>query len=325
MNLTVFKLLQTLNRHLVITIPASMLAGYIYGLSSDAGSLRSLIPVFTFIMVYPMMVTLQYRKAFTKCSWLTQGTAQLLNFVIIPLVGYALSTTFFPDRPYLALGMLMTALIPTSGMTVSWTGLARGNVEVAVKMMLLGLGLGSILAPFYVKFLLGTRVQVQLFPVVVSIIQVVFLPMAAGFITRQILMLRNDERVFRDNIIPLFPPFTAVGVIGIVFTALALKAKIIAVRPMLLVEVLVPVVIFYILLLIMGAAAGRWLLPRADAVALLYGTSLRNLAIALAISVNAFGEGGSDAALVIAAAFIVQTQAASWSVRFVDRIFGGEQ
>lgn len=64
------------------------------------------------------------------------------------------------------------------------------------------------------------------------------------------------------------------------------------------------------------------ILPRADAVALIYGTSLRNLSISLAIAVNAFGKTGTGAALVLAAAFIVQTQVATWSTKFIDRIFG---
>jgi hypothetical protein len=38
--------------------------------------------------------------------------------------------------------------------------------------------------------------------------------------------------------------------------------------------------------------------------------------------VNAFGKAGGDAAMVLAAAFIVQTQVATWSTLFVDRIFG---
>jgi ACR3 family arsenite efflux pump ArsB len=107
-----------------------------------------------------------------------------------------------------------------------------------------------------------------------------------------------------------------------VFTAIALRANAIAAKPLVLLQVLVPVTLFYVALLVIGIAVGRVSLPRADAVALLYGTSLRNLSISLAIAVNAFGKAGADAALVLAAAFIVQTQVATWSTKFVDRLFG---
>jgi len=82
------------------------------------------------------------------------------------------------------------------------------------------------------------------------------------------------------------------------------------------------VFLFYVIILVIGIWAGRAFLPRADAIALIYGTSLRNLSISLAIAVNAFGKAGTEAALVLAAAFIVQTQVATWSTKFVDRLFG---
>jgi ACR3 family arsenite efflux pump ArsB len=49
---------------------------------------------------------------------------------------------------------------------------------------------------------------------------------------------------------------------------------------------------------------------------------MRNLSIALAVAINAFGSQGSDAALVVAMAYIIQVQSAAWYVRFTDRLFG---
>lgn len=314
--------LQRLNRNLVIVIPVSMAAGLVFGVLSDPGPLKVFIPAFTFFMVFPMMVTLQYKKAFTKCSWLVQIMAQFTNFLVLPIIGFALGRIFFPDRPFLALGLILAALIPTSGMTVSWTGFARGNIEVAVKIMIFGLITGSVLAPFYIMLLLGARVDVDVLMVLSKVFIIVLLPMAAGFTIRQWLIRCYGQEDFGKRIGPAFPPFSTLGVIAMVFTAIALKAQAIVDRPLLLLEIMVPVILFYILILILGITFGRLFLPRADAVALIYGTSLRNLSISLAIAVNAFGKAGADAALVLAAAFIVQTQVATWSTRFVDRVFG---
>mgnify|MGYP001804304373 FL=1 len=50
---------------------------------------------------------------------------------------------------------------------------------------------------------------------------------------------------------------------------------------------------------------------------------MRNLSIALAIAMIAFGnEKGSEIALIIAMAYIIQVQAAAWYVRFTRKIFG---
>lgn len=306
--------------HLVLAIPAAMVMGFLYGTAADPRYLKGMIPVFTFMMVYPMMVTLQYQKVFEKCAYKTQGLTQVLNLAVIPLVGFIIGMIFFHDTPYMALGLLLAAVIPTSGMTVSWTSFAKGNVEVAVKMMIIGLSLGSILAPFYVKLLLGAQVGVDILQVLKKILQIVFVPMAAGFLTRQGLQKLYGPARFRDRIRPVFPPLATLGVLGIVFTAVALRSRMIAQNPLSLLKIIVPVLLFYLVISALGAFAGLKLLPREDAVALYYGTTLRNLSISLAVAINAFGPEGSSAALVIVAAFIVQTQMAAWSVKFMDRV-----
>ena len=67
---------------------------------------------------------------------------------------------------------------------------------------------------------------------------------------------------------------------------------------------------------------GKTLFQRGDAIALVYGTVMRNLSIALAIAMGVFGARGADAALLIALAYIVQVQAAAWYVKLTDRLFG---
>jgi nucleotide-binding universal stress UspA family protein len=111
-------------------------------------------------------------------------------------------------------------------------------------------------------------------------------------------------------------------VLGIVFIAMALKAKAIAGSPQLLLYVLAPLVIIYALNFLISTVVGKLLLPRNDAIALVYGSVMRNLSIALAIAINAFGPQGSSAALVVAMAYIIQVQSAAWYVKYADAIFG---
>ena len=73
----------------------------------------------------------------------------------------------------------------------------------------------------------------------------------------------------------------------------------------------------------MSTVVGKVAFDQGDAIALVYGTVMRNLSIALAIAMTAFGkEAGSEIALIIAMAYIIQVQAAAWYVRLTDRIFG---
>lgn len=38
-----------------------------------------------------------------------------------------------------AVGLLLIGVLPTSGMTISWTGFAKGNKQAATKMVVFGL------------------------------------------------------------------------------------------------------------------------------------------------------------------------------------------
>lgn len=317
-----WKFLQKMTRNLIIAIPVMMVAGFVYGLSFDAKWLRLMIIPFTFLMVYPMMVTLKVRKVLEGGDMKAQLLTQIINFGIIPFVAFGFGTFFFPQSPYMALGLLLAGLVPTSGMTISWTGFAKGNMSAAVKMTVIGLICGSLATPFFVKALMGATIEMNLYMVFKQIFFIVFLPMTLGYITQRTLVGKYGQQEFQRNIAPKFPFLSTLGVLGIVFVALALKARTIAAAPEVLLNILVPLVILYALNFTMSTLVGKWLLPRGDAIALVYGSVMRNLSIALAIAINAFGPQGSDAALVIAMAYVVQVQSAAWYVNLTSKIFG---
>ncbi len=311
-----------LTRNLTLVIPAAMIMGFAYGLIFNAASLKALIIPFTFLMVYPMMTTLKFRKVVEGGDGKAQVLTQFMNFGLVPFLAYGLGLLFYPEEPYMALGLLLAGLVPTSGMTISWTGFAKGNMAAAVKMTVVGLTLGSLLTPFYVQALMGAAIEVDVYQVMRQIALIVFLPMAAGFATQIALVRRYGREAFFNELAPKFPALSTLGVVGIVFVAMALKAQSIYAAPLTLLGILPPLVLLYAFNFVLSTLVGRSLLPRGDAIALVYGSVMRNLSIALAIAINAFGTKGSSAALVIAAAYIIQVQSAAWYVRFTDRVFG---
>ncbi|WP_320169897.1 bile acid:sodium symporter [Maridesulfovibrio sp.] len=317
-----WKLLRKISQNLIVAIPLMMLGGFAYGLLADPRWLKSMIIPFTFLMVYPMMVTLKIKKVFEGGDVKAQMLTQIINFAVVPFVAYGFGMYFFSDRPYMALGLLLAGLVPTSGMTISWTGFAKGNMSAAVKMTVIGLICGSLATPFFVKALMGATIEINLTSVMKQIFFIVFLPMTLGYATQRIMVARYGQEDFQKFIGPKFPPLSTLGVLGIVFVALALKARTIASAPEVLVGILVPLLILYAFNYILSTIIGRTFLPRGDAIALVYGSVMRNLSIALAIAINAFGPQGSDAALVIAMAYIIQVQSAAWYVKYTSSVFG---
>jgi len=315
-------LLIRMTRNLTLAIPVAMLLGLLYGLIAPTDWLRTLIVPLTLLMVYPMMVNLKLRKLREGGDARSQLLAQAINFAIIPFVAFALGRLWFPEQPYLALGLLLAALLPTSGMTIAWTGFAEGNLAAAVKMTVVGLILGSLATPFYVQWLMGATVPVDLVAVFLQIALVVFVPLLAGQLTQAYLIRRHGQSGYQQHWAPRFPPLSTLGVLGIVFVAIALKGGELIARPAMLLDILVPLFALYAFNYVFSTFVARCLLPRGDAIALVYGTVMRNLSIALALAMNAFDEAGADAALLIAVAYILQVQSAAWYVKLSDRFFG---
>ena len=157
--------------------------------------------------------------------------------------------------------MVLVGLFPTSGMTISWTGFARGNVAAALKMTVLGL-------------------------------LIVFVPMVAGVLTRKLLVHRMGPVGYKERAAKVFPGLSVVGVVAIVFLAIGLKADMIVADPGSLVIMLVPIVLFYLVSFALTTLLGRLTLTRGDAIAMVYGTVMRNLSIALGIAIAGFRRRG---------------------------------
>jgi len=311
-----------LQKHLTLMIPIMMAAGFMFGLNVEAGFLKSAILPLTFLMVYPMMVNLQLKKVIEGGDTPVQLATQFINFGITPFITYGIGIYFFPDNHLLALGLLLTGLLPTSGMTISWTGMARGNMAAAVKMTVFGLLIGSILTPLYIKFLMGASVEINMLSIFQQIVVIVVIPLVLGHFTQRLLIKKYGIAHYQERLKKRFPPFSTIGVVTVVFVAMALKAQSIMDNPQIILTIALPLILLYIINLAIGILAGKLFFNRGDAIALLYGTVMRNLSIALAIAMTAFGEEGSDIALVIALGYIIQVQMAAWVVKLTAKIYG---
>ena len=71
----------------------------------------------------------------------------------------------------------------------------------------------------------------------------------------------------------------------------------------------------------LSTVIAKMMFNRGDGIALVYGTVMRNLSIALAIALGVFGTRGAEAGLLIALAYVVQVQAAAWYVKLSPKLF----
>ncbi len=321
------KILKFLQKNLVYVIPVAMLLGLLGGgYIFDAKPLKKLIIPITFIMVYPMMATLNVKSIFQGKDVKLQVVTQIINFIIVPIVVFTIGKLFFTGEAekygLWAVGLFLIGVLPASGMTVSWTGFAKGNKEAATKMLVFGLLIGSMAAPIYTKVFMGTTVDVDMLHMFQQICIFVFVPLFAGILTQTYIKKKHGKKAWMQVYKPMFPPFSALGVIMIAFTAMSLKAKNIIANPGDILTILIPLVVFYLLSYVLLSLVGKYFFSREDAIAMVFGVVMRDLSIALAVALTAFKEEGPTIALLIALAYVIQIQSAAWYIKLVPWIFG---
>ncbi len=309
------QLLNAMQKHIVMSIIIGMSLGFFLGLFVETAVLRDAVPILTFFMVFPMMVTLNYKSVLSKGNWKLQAVTQAVNFIYLPFLAYLFGIVFFAEYVNFRLGILLIALLPTSGMTVSWTVMAKGNVKEAIRMIVFGLILGALLTPFYIRFYLGAAIEIPFFSIFNQIIWVVFVPMGLGFLTQRVLVNRYGNERFHSTIKPLFPRFSTLAVVVLITLVMSFRAQMLVANPGILLVILVPVTLGYLVMLISVHGIGTWLFNREDRIALINGTMIRSLSLALAIALSVFSDSGPEVALVIALAYIIQVQLAAWYVK----------
>lgn len=317
-----FKILHHIQNKLVYYLPLTMLLAIIYGNYFDVIFLKGFTPIIVFFMVYPMMIVLRYSELMSKGNNKLLIVAQLINFTIFPIVGYFIGKMFFVDNQYLMIGILLMALLPTSGMTISWTGFAKGNVPEAIKMMILGLILGAVLTPFYLGLFVGESVNIPFTSIISEIIKVVFVPMTLGFVTQKFLIKKYGSKTYNNHLKFKIPLISTLSLVSIVFISTAMRAKLIISNPMLLLKIILVLSVSYVFGFIVTTLIAKLLFNREDGIALVYGTVMRNLSIALAIALSIFSEAGSEVALIVAVGFVIQIQGAAIYLKKVDKLLG---
>ena len=300
--------LTAVKENLIYVVVASLVAGLAFGQVADTGTrslLKAAVLPVLFLMIYPMMINIDLKEVINlRRHAKPVGLSLIVNFAVAPLVAVGLARTFFAGNPAYAVGLYFIALIPTSGMTAAWTGLADGDLEAALVAMAVNLLAAVAILPAYLSVLVPASVAFDPTALYRQLAQVVVLPMVAGNLTRRVLLRQYGSDGF-TRLKPMFGGLSSVGVMLIVLIAMTMRSQSILADPVASASTIVPLVVFYAVILVVGAGLGQTLLDTERGVSLVYATSMRNLSIALAIVVAA-GSVPAEAILPIALAYILQ-------------------
>ncbi|MFW5838738.1 MAG: arsenic resistance protein, partial [Bacillota bacterium] len=281
-------MLTWIQKHIVQSIIIGMGIGFTIGALFDTSIAQSSVLFLSIMMVYPMMVTLNYRSLLSKGSIKLQIITQMINFILLPFLAYIFGIIFFRDYVSFRIAILLIALLPTSGMTVSWTAMSKGNVKEAIRMIIIGLILGGLLTPLYLNLYIGETSNVSFLVILNQIIYIIFIPMVLGFLTQMILIKKYTKSIFDLHIKPIFPKFSTLAVVTLITVVVSLRAEMLLNNPEVLLIIIGPILLGYIIMFFLSHYIGTLLFFIKDRIALVNGTAIRSLSLAMAIALTVF-------------------------------------
>jgi ACR3 family arsenite transporter len=255
------------------------------------------VPIGLFAMMYPAMTNVrlgEVGKAFRSPRQL--GVVLFFNFAVAPFFMLLLANLFVTD-PELRTGLVLYGLAPCIAMVIIFTFLAKGNTPMALVFVALNSIAQMLLIPVYARLLIGD-VNFDVSVVAESVVLYLGLPLVAGVLTRQMVVRRGGEAAM-DRV---KPGLNALSILGLLFTLIvmfALKGDLILQRPLIVVEMAIPMAIFFFTMFsVVYLVSAKLGFSYEDAVAVAFNSTGRDFEIAIAIAITAFSPAVALATVV---------------------------
>ena len=245
------------------------------------------VPIGLFAMMYPAMTNVRLGEVGEAVRAPRQlGLVLVFNYLIAPFLMLGLANLFVRD-PELHTGLVLYGLAPCIAMVIIFTFLAKGNTPMALVFVALNSIVQMILIPVYARLLIG-NVSFDVWVVAESVVLYLGLPLIAGVATRMVVVRRGGEAAM-DRLKPILNGISILGLLFTLVVMFALKGDLILRRPQIVVEMAIPMALFFAGMFFTVFVIGSWLRFRyEDAVAVAFNATGRDFEIAIAIAITAF-------------------------------------
>ena len=261
------------------------------------------IGILLFFMMYPTVVGIRFsdiKKAVQRPKPLL--VTIIANWVIAPPLMTLYANIVLAGNPQYIAGVILLGLSPCTAMVMWWMFLAKGDlaqglINTAVNALLMLL----LYAPLAALYLSVSSIAVPWDLIAVSVLVFIALPVAAGGISRKLILKKKGEGWFNNAYIPLVGKISIVALLTTLIVLFSLEGEVILNNPSLVAYLAVPNLMHYATMItltyLLGYFAG-WAYETAIDTTLIGSSSHFEVAIAVATTLYGIGSGAALATVI---------------------------